>query len=192
MDTSAASAISRMPTLIPVVGAAFLTAGLGLLSTMDTGTSLLLTSLYMILVGTGLGFTTQMAGTIAQNSVSLRDMGAAMSSSHLFRTLGGSLGVAVFGSLFTRAVQSHPPTGAQGAYLTAVANGTGHVFLTGAILCALAFVASLFVIEVPLQKAGPPAPAADAPVSPAPVSPAPGGQSPAMTSDEVMGRENMG
>ncbi|MFJ1599959.1 hypothetical protein [Streptomyces sp. NPDC088261] len=187
MDTSAASAISWMPTLIPVVGAAFLTAGLGLLSTMDTGTSLLLTSLYMILVGTGLGFTTQMAGTIAQNSVAVRDMGAAMSSSNLFRTLGGSLGVAVFGSLFTRAVQSHPPTGAQDAYLTAVANGTGRVFLTGAILCALAFVASLFVIEVPLQKAGPPAPAADAPVSPAP-----GGQSPAMTSDEVMGRENMG
>ncbi|MFJ2651132.1 MDR family MFS transporter [Streptomyces sp. NPDC087420] len=173
--------------IFPVVGAAFLTAGLGLLATMDTGTSVVLTSLYMVLVGIGLGFTMQMAGTIAQNSVSLRDMGAAMSSSNLFRTLGGSLGVAVFGSLFTRAVQSHPPTGAQDAYLTAVANGTSHIFLTGAILCALAFIASLFVIEVPLQKAGPPAPAAGAPASPAP-----SGQSPAMTSAEVMGRENMG
>ncbi|GAA3073221.1 hypothetical protein [Streptosporangium carneum] len=65
----------------------------------------------MALVGAGLGFAMQMAGTIAQNSVSLRDMGAAMSSVNLFRSLGGSLGVAVFGSLFTRAVQGHLPAG---------------------------------------------------------------------------------
>lgn len=92
-----------------VVGTLFLAAGLGLLATMDTGTSQLLTGLYMVLVGIGLGFTMQMSGTVAQNSVSLRDMGAAMSSVNLFRTLGGSLGVAVFGSLFTRAVRPHCP-----------------------------------------------------------------------------------
>ncbi|MFK0110810.1 MDR family MFS transporter [Streptomyces sp. NPDC091217] len=163
--------------IFPVVGALFLTAGLGLLATMDTATSHLLTSLYMALVGIGLGFTLQMSGTIAQNSVSLRDMGAAMSSVNLFRTLGGSLGVAVFGSLFTRAVRSAPPAGgeadpnalhelpaaARNAYLDAVTTGTGHIFLTAAVLCALAFLAALFVIEVPLKKAGPPAPAADAP-----------------------------
>lgn len=159
--------------IFPVLGTLSLAIGLGLLATMSTATSQLLTSLYMALVGIGLGFTMQMSGTIAQNSVSLRDMGAAMSSVNLFRTLGGSLGVAVFGSLFTRAVQAaqpvgaeagpaalhHLPAGAKDAYLQAVTTGTSHIFLTAAILCALAFVAALFVIEVPL-KAGPPAPSA--------------------------------
>lgn len=163
--------------IFPVVGALFLTAGLFLLATMDTATSHLLTSLYMVLVGIGLGFTLQMSGTIAQNSVSLRDMGAAMSSVNLFRTLGGSLGVAVFGSPFTRAVRSalpadgeadpnalrELPAAARNAYLDAVTTGTGHIFLSAAVLCALAFLAALFVIEVPLKKAGPPAPAADTP-----------------------------
>lgn len=55
--------------IFPVVGTAFLTVGLGLLATMDTGTSRLLTGLYMVFVGIGLGFTLQMASTIAQNSV---------------------------------------------------------------------------------------------------------------------------
>ncbi|MGW4037742.1 MDR family MFS transporter [Streptomyces sp. NPDC004778] len=158
--------------IFPVLGTVFLTAGLGLLATMDPHTSYWLTSTYMILVGIGLGFTMQMSGTIAQNSVSLRDMGAAMSSVNLFRTLGGSLGVAVFGSLFTRAVQPALPAGAEtdpGAlnqlpaaakdtYLQAVTTGTSHIFLTAAILCALAFLAALFVIEVPLKKAAPPLP----------------------------------
>ncbi|MFJ4713512.1 MDR family MFS transporter [Streptomyces sp. NPDC088785] len=168
--------------VFPVVGTLFLTAGLGLLATMDTGTSSALTGLYMVLVGIGLGCTLQMAGTIAQNSVPLRDMGAAMSAVNLFRTLGGSLGVAVFGSLFTRAVGPHEPggagstganaltgmsAGAKDAYLGAVAQGTGHIFTTAAVLCALAFVAALFVVEVPLKKAGPPSPATDRTPTPA-------------------------
>ncbi|MCF3102316.1 MFS transporter [Streptomyces roseoverticillatus] len=159
--------------IFPVLGAAFLTIGMGLLATMSTGTPRVLTGLYMVLVGIGLGFTMQMAGTIAQNSVALRDMGAAMSSATLFRTLGGSLGVAVFGSLFTRAVQGRQPAtggaeagsstlptapvGARDAYLHAVTHGTGQIFLIGAAVCAAAFAAALFLVEVPLKKAGPPA-----------------------------------
>ncbi|MFI1382451.1 MDR family MFS transporter [Embleya sp. NPDC020886] len=159
--------------VFPVLGAAFLTVGLGLLATMGTGTSRIQTCTYMVLVGLGLGLTQQMAGTIAQNSVALRDMGAAMSSVTLFRTLGGSLGVAVYGSLFTRAVQphlpgtdgtesdahapAHLPAGAKDAYLNAVTSATHQIFLTAAILCAAAFIAALYVIETPLRKAGPPA-----------------------------------
>ncbi|MGC0420813.1 DHA2 family efflux MFS transporter permease subunit [Embleya sp. AB8] len=159
--------------IFPVLGAGFLALGLGLLATMGTGTSRILTCAYMALVGIGLGLTQQMAGTIAQNSVPMRDMGAAMGSVTLFRTLGGSLGVAVFGSLFTRAVQSHLPgtgagpehdahaatqlpAGATDAYLHAVADGTHQIFLTATILCAIAFIAALRIIETPLRKAGPP------------------------------------
>ncbi|MYS85783.1 MDR family MFS transporter [Embleya scabrispora] len=167
--------------IFPVLGTTFLAAGLGLLATMNTATSPGTTALYMVLVGIGLGFTLQMASTIAQNSVSMRDMGAAMSSVNLFRTLGGSLGVALFGALFTRSLHSHVPAAASDtatdpdaldrlpaaarhAYLQAVTDGTHQIFLAAAIACAVAFLAALFVIEVPLKKVGPP-PAVDAPTN---------------------------
>ncbi|MEU5293432.1 MDR family MFS transporter [Streptomyces umbrinus] len=155
--------------IFPVVGAASLAIGMGLLSTMDTATSRFTTSAYMVLVGIGTGFTIQMANTIAQNAVELRDMGAASASTSLFRTLGGSLGVAVFGSLFTRAIQGRPGAPAEGgghtdtsaaegmtqaakdAYLHAVAHGTQQIFLIGALCAGVAFVAALFIKEVPLR-----------------------------------------
>ncbi|MCO5991869.1 MFS transporter [Actinoallomurus rhizosphaericola] len=86
-----------------------LTVGAALLATMDTGTSRLVTCSYMLLIGLGLGCLMQMATTIAQNSVEMRDMGAAMSSTQLFRTLGGSLAVAAFGSMFTRVIRHTCP-----------------------------------------------------------------------------------
>ncbi|MFG2350237.1 MDR family MFS transporter [Streptomyces phaeochromogenes] len=154
--------------IFPVVGAASLAIGMGLLSTMDTTTSRFTTSAYMVLVGIGTGFTIQMANTIAQNAVELRDMGAASAATSLFRTLGGSLGVAVFGSLFTRAIQGRAAAPAEGghtdtsavegmsgaakdAYLHAVAHGTQQIFLVGALCAAAAFVAALFIKETPLR-----------------------------------------
>ncbi|WP_327350691.1 MDR family MFS transporter [Streptomyces sp. NBC_01304] len=152
--------------MFPVVGAASLAVGMGLLSTMDVTTSRFTTSAYMVLVGIGTGFTIQMANTIAQNAVELRDMGAASAATSLFRSLGGSLGVAVFGSLFTRAIQGHegsaPAEGggaatpgmsqsAKDAYLQAASHGTQQIFLVGALCAAAAFVAALYIKEVPLR-----------------------------------------
>lgn len=134
--------------VFPVLGTAFLAVAMLLLSTMDTGTSRTLTACYMVLVGIGLGLTMQMGTTIAQNSVEMRDMGAASASTNLFRTLGGSLGVAVFGSLFTRAVH---PLADRPAYLHSVATGTRHIFLTASVLCLAGFIAALLIKEVPLR-----------------------------------------
>ncbi|MFF4258507.1 MDR family MFS transporter [Streptomyces sp. NPDC001663] len=147
--------------IFPILGTAFLAVGMLLLSTMDTGTSRTLTGCYMALTGLGLGLALQMATTIAQNSVDLRDMGAASASTNLFRTLGGSLGVAVFGSLFTRAVHPGAP---KAEYLHSVATGTHHIFLTAAVLCAAGFLAAILVEEVPLRgkPAAPARPAAHA------------------------------
>ena len=141
--------------LFPVVGLVFMTVGLVLLSTMDAATSRTTTSLYMLLVGIGLGGQMQMVTTIAQNSVEMRDMGAASASLNLFRTVGGSVGVAVFGSLFTRAVH------AQASYTQAVVAGSRLIFLIAGLVCAAAFLAALAIEEVPLRKT--PAPAAPAP-----------------------------
>ena len=155
--------------VFPVVGAASLAIGMALLSTMDTTTARATTSACMVLVGLGTGFTIQMANTIAQNSVELRDMGAASATASLFRTLGGSLGVAVFGSLFTRATSGYGPgapvegaqpdasatagmsKAAEDAYLHAVAHGTQQIFLVGALCAAAALVAAVFIKEVPLR-----------------------------------------
>jgi MFS family permease len=136
--------------VFPVVGTALLTAGTLLLATMDTDTSRPLTGCYMALVGLGLGLSAQMGTTIAQNSVELRDMGAASASTNLFRTLGGSLGVALFGSLFTRAVGALEPDGGR-ACLDAVATGTRHIFFLAAAVCAAGFLAAVCVKEVPLR-----------------------------------------
>ena len=150
--------------IFPIVGSMSLAIGMGLLSTMDTTTSRATTSVFMFLVGIGTGFSIQMANTIAQNSVELRDMGAASAATSLFRTLGGSLGVAVFGSLFTRATEGHAATAgessaahgasraAQDTYLHAVTHGIQQIFLVGALCAAAAFLAAVFIQEVPLRK----------------------------------------
>lgn len=157
--------------IFPILGGGLLAVGTGLLATMDTDTSRLVAGIYMALVGIGLGFMLQMTTTIAQNSVEMRDMGAASAGVMLFRTVGGSLGTAVFGSLFTNATAGHVPvsTGsgestqisasalaklpaqARDAYLDAVATGTQHIFLLAACLCVAAFVAALLVKEIPLR-----------------------------------------
>lgn len=156
--------------IFPVLGAAVLAVGMGLLSTMDTTTSRLVTSAFMVLVGVGVGFTIQMANTIAQNAVQLKDMGAASAGTSLFRTLGGSVGVAIFGSLFARAVAGTgvggaPAGGAEASavtglsadakdvYLQAVAHGTQNIFLVGALCAAVAFLAAVFIEEIPLRGA---------------------------------------
>jgi hypothetical protein len=139
--------------LFPIIGTVTVTVGTLLLATMDTSTSSLTTSLYMIVVGTGLGFFLQMTTTIAQNSVDLPDMGAATAAIALFRTLGGSVAVAIFGALSASALIGigGPATGA--AYLAAVAAGARSVFLAASALGAVGIVAALLIKEVPLRSA---------------------------------------
>ncbi|GAA2097295.1 MDR family MFS transporter [Streptomyces albiaxialis] len=136
--------------VFPVLGAAFMTAGSALLATVDTGTSRAFSGAAMALVGVGLGFLMQMTTTLAQNSVEMRDMGVASASVTLFRTVGGSIGVAAFGALFTHATHGSGGPGASG-----VASGVQQIFALAAAVCAVAFVAALRVREVPLRGGGP-------------------------------------
>ncbi|MFE0099102.1 MDR family MFS transporter [Streptomyces sp. NPDC059009] len=150
--------------IFPVLGGAFLTVGCALLATMDTGTSRAVSGVYMALVGIGLGFLMQMTTTIAQNSVEMRDLGVASAGVTLFRTIGGSLGVAVFGSLFNHATEAAPEGGH--GHLSAIATGTHQIFLVAAGLCALTFVAALFIKEVPLRGKPTPPSAQTSPTPP--------------------------
>lgn len=90
--------------MFPIIGGALMVVGLFLLASMDTDTSRLVSGVYMAVLGAGLGFLMQITMLVAQNSVEMKDMGVASSSATLFRTLGGSFGVALMGSLFTSQV----------------------------------------------------------------------------------------
>lgn len=83
----------------PIVGSVLMVAGLYLMSLMDTDTSRFTSGVYMAVVGFGMGCLMQITMLVAQNSVEMKDMGVASSSTTLFRTLGSSFGVAVMGAL---------------------------------------------------------------------------------------------
>lgn len=181
-----------------VGGGALITAGLFLLSLMDTGTSRFTSGAYMAVLGAGMGFLMQTTMLIAQNSVEMKDMGVGSSSATLFRTIGGSFGVAIFGALFTHQVQStmtervgaaggkamsggaqldpkglaQLPPQLKDAYLHAVADGTHLVFLWGAAISVVGFAAAWFLKEVPL-RGGPSKPADAEPQDTAPADKGP-------------------
>ncbi|MCD5969802.1 MDR family MFS transporter [Pseudomonas quasicaspiana] len=69
--------------------------------------SLLLTSLFMVLTGiaSGMQFPTSLVGT--QNSVAKHDMGVATSTTNLFRSLGGAVGVALMSALLLAMLQGN-------------------------------------------------------------------------------------
>ncbi|MEV8456506.1 MDR family MFS transporter [Streptomyces sp. NPDC052095] len=172
--------------IFPILGSVLMVSGLYLLSRMDVDTTRLTSGVYMAVLGAGMGFLMQITMLVAQNSVELKDMGAASSSTTLFRTLGSSFGVAIMGALFTGRVQDEMlargggaatarsaqldaaslaklPDAAREAYQFAVASGTHIAFLVGASVAVIALVSSVFVKEVPLRGSGPaPKPVAEA------------------------------
>ncbi|MFJ6294874.1 MDR family MFS transporter [Streptomyces griseoviridis] len=167
--------------VFPIAGSVLMIVGLYLLSTMDTGTSRFTSGVFMAVVGLGMGCLMQITMLVAQNSVDMKDMGVASSSTTLFRTLGSSFGVAVMGALFNNRVQdvmseragalgskiteksaqldapslAKLPAAVREAYQDAVSSGTHSAFLLGSVVAVLALVAAVFVKEVALRGAGP-------------------------------------
>ena len=88
--------------IYPVLGAAVMIVGLLLLSRISNTTPYWFTAAGMFVLGLGIGALMQNLVLIVQNSVPGRDMGAGVSSANYFRQMGGSLGIAVFGSVFIR------------------------------------------------------------------------------------------
>ncbi|HEX6512505.1 MAG TPA: MDR family MFS transporter [Chloroflexota bacterium] len=84
---------------LPIVGFGLCILAYALLSTMNAGTPQLLVSAYMVLLGLGIGLIPQVLTTSTQNEVPRRHLGAATSGLQFFRSMGASLGVAVFGAM---------------------------------------------------------------------------------------------
>jgi EmrB/QacA subfamily drug resistance transporter len=81
-----------------VVGAVFLIAGSYLLSTIHYDTNFALVSLYMFLLGAGVGMTMQNLVLVVQNTTEPKQIGVASSGVTFFRSLGGTIGVSVMGA----------------------------------------------------------------------------------------------
>lgn len=89
-----------------VGGMVFVIAGIALLGTIDAETPLAVVGAYMALTGIGLGATMQNLVLSVQNNTAPADLGAASSVVAMFRSIGGSAGVAALGAVLAHQVTS--------------------------------------------------------------------------------------
>jgi len=113
--------------VFPILGGVGMTVGMYLLSLLAVGTSRLTSSLYMVVLGVGMGFMMQIVMLIAQNSVGPRDMGVASSTNMFFRSVGGSFGVSVFGAIFTSRLRDALTAGGAPAEAGTLSGGGGNL-----------------------------------------------------------------
>jgi EmrB/QacA subfamily drug resistance transporter len=85
--------------IFPVVGLLVLAVGLVLMSQLHADTSMVVTGVYMAITGIGIGMSMQVLVLATQNAVDRADLGVATSGATFFRSMGGAIGVAMFGAL---------------------------------------------------------------------------------------------
>jgi MFS family permease len=176
----------------PIAGTLVTSVGLFLLSRLEVDTAPWVASLYMLVVGVGIGLVMQVLVLAVQNDAPARNIGVATSTATFFRSMGGSLGVAVFGAIFAarlshelaglpgaaqlsgganiRPDQVHElPAGIRHEVLLAFVDALQPFFLVGAAVTAVAFVLAWLLRDLPLRKTThATAEAAAAPVAPTP------------------------
>jgi EmrB/QacA subfamily drug resistance transporter len=133
---------------LPILGFGVSTVGLFLMSTMGISTPSMATSMYLFVLGFGLGLVMQVLTVAVQNIVSSADLGAATSGLSFFRAIGSVIGVAAFGAIYANALSASAAPGSVQAYADALHN----VFFAVVPLGGLAFVLSWFLKEVPLRS----------------------------------------
>lgn len=170
--------------LIPVVGTSLLIVGMLALSSLALDTDSVRIGIYMVIVGLGMGCIFPVVTTAVQNAVPRNVMGVATAAGIMFRQVGGSLGVALFGAIFaselnvrlpampgggTMAGEINPQTLASlppevHALITnAVVDSLHPIFQIAAGIAVVGLLVSLLLHEVPLRSrndgAAAPAPA---------------------------------
>jgi EmrB/QacA subfamily drug resistance transporter len=159
----------------PIAGTALGALGMLMLSTLDRNTSQAVASLFMLVLGLGLGMVMQVLVLAVQNAVPYEQLGVATSGATLFRSIGGSLGTAVLGAVFTNrltdALAAATPGGSgtpnvgaldpsalgrlpppvRDAFLTAFTDALDLVFLVAACVMVVAFLLTWLLEERPLR-----------------------------------------
>ncbi|GGU29231.1 MDR family MFS transporter [Streptomyces daghestanicus] len=106
----------------PVVGALVMALGLYLMSLMGPDTGAALESLYMFVLGAGIGLCMQVLIIAVQNTVDYADLGTSTSGVTFFRTLGSSFGTAVFGTIYANSLTPNLRDGIAAAAATGAAD----------------------------------------------------------------------
>src|SRR5262249_13828265 len=83
----------------PLAGTAIASVGMYLLSTMSSTTHEAWTLAFMAVVGLGIGMVMQVVVLAAQNTARREQIGVVTSTVTFFRSVGGAVGVAVFGAI---------------------------------------------------------------------------------------------
>ncbi|ATE54060.1 MDR family MFS transporter [Actinosynnema pretiosum] len=161
-----------------VTGAVVLVIGFLALGTIDHRTSLVLVGAAMLLVGTGVGMSMQNLVLAVQNTVQLKDIGAASSTIAFFRSLGGTIGVSVLGAVLARRVSEQITRDLTAAGVPASASGsaggslnisalpgpiqeivraaygdaTGHIFLIAAAIGVVGVIAAAMLKPAKLRS----------------------------------------
>jgi EmrB/QacA subfamily drug resistance transporter len=156
----------------PIAGTAIATLGMWLLSSLDETTSTGAAAFHMLVLGLGLGMVMQVLVLAVQNAVPYDMLGVATSGSTLFRSIGGSLGTAVLGAIFSARLAAELagagsgssvsgldpsainrlPAPVHDAYIGAFTDALHVVFLVATAVVAVAFLLSWFIEERPLRK----------------------------------------
>ena len=151
--------------IFPIAGSALMTLGMYLLSLMGVGTSAFLDSVYMLVLGLGIGGVMQVLVIIVQNGVPHSELGVATSGATFFRSIGGSFGTAIFGAIFANVLVGNLTKHLHGITLP---HGFSSADATPALLSHLpaavhaGFVAgyaesiqTVFLVAVPDRRASP-------------------------------------
>jgi len=157
--------------LFPILGTACMTLGLFLLALLSGATPLWRTTLDALWLGIGMGMVMQVLVLAVQNSVDHRHPGVATSGTMLFRSMGGALGVALFGAIFANGVHarlagpgmefltSAVPAAVQGLppalheeYVAAVMGALQPVFVVAVCISAVGFALTFLLREIPLRE----------------------------------------
>jgi MFS family permease len=156
----------------PIAGTALMAVGLLLLSRLQVGTSTWEVLGSAAVLGLGLGMVMQVLVLAVQNAVDPRNMGVATSGSTLFRQIGGSIGVSLFGTIFANRLHAELTRLPTNAHLPAAENPAGiralspplrsafeqafaaalhPVFLTAAGVALVAFALAWLIPNLPLR-----------------------------------------
>jgi EmrB/QacA subfamily drug resistance transporter len=183
--------------IFPILGSALSAIGMYLLSRLEADTPRAEYSVSMAVLGLGIGMILPVLVLAVQNSVRPADIGSATSANNYFRQIGGSVGAAVFGTLFADrlahrlAVELPRGTGltdpqsvtpqlvrtlpapVRDAYIAAYAEAMPRIFLYLVPVLVLGFLFAFLLKEKPLvSQHGPAAPAAHDPAFDAAYDPA--------------------
>lgn len=159
--------------LFPIIGTLLGVIGMVLLTRITIHSAMWQLYLFTGVLGAGLGLVMQVLVLAVQNAMPAQMYGVATSGVTLFRSIGGSIGVALFGAVFTHVLQSNLqrllPEGAQLPralnpaavqnlpaeirldYLDAFGSAIHAAFLMAAGIMAVAFALSWFLKEAPLK-----------------------------------------